>query len=247
MKYKYSFEEKKKYIGTAAACILIVIAGIVYMCNRSGIDNAGSGGFAVQAGADGVSNVRLDSSTGDDRVTSDDSVTADNSVNGDDSVIAGDSAAGDGVTSDSIYVHVCGAVKKPGLYELAGDSRVADVIEAAGGFTDKASKNYLNLATVVNDGQKIVVPSKSEVKNGLAAADGDETVKQQTPKAAAVNINTAGIEELMTIPGVGESKAESIIEYRQKNGGFTCKEDIMNITGIKEGVFSKISDYIVVN
>ena len=241
MKYNYSFEEKKKYIGIAAACILIVIAGIVYICNRSGIDSDGPGGFAVQASADGAVNAGLESSALDDSLTNDDGITA------------GDSVAGDDVSSDSIYVHVCGAVKKPGLYEVAADSRIADVIEAAGGFTDKASKNYLNLATIVNDGQKIVVPSKSEVKNGLVAANGEPAQQigqdnlQQSPKAAAVNINTASIEELMTIPGVGESKAKSIIEYRQKNGGFTCKEDIMNITGIKEGVFSKISDYIVVN
>lgn len=234
MKYKYSFEEKKKYIAVAAACVLIVIAGIVYVCNRS---------------TEPVDDTIIYAEAAPEPENDTPSVTAD---------VPADNAEGQGEVSGNIYVHVCGAVKNPGIYELSDMSRIADAVDAAGGFTDKASENYLNLATIVSDGQKIVVPTKSEVKKegmkdtGIsddmnASVDNPAGKSDDSGNNTLININTAGIEELTTIPGVGEAKAKSIIEYRQKNGNFSCKEDIMNITGIKEGVFSKISDYIVVN
>ena len=239
MKNRYSFEEKKKYIGIAAACILTIIAGVIYISNRGDISGDASAVYSEVVPTQGTYNEDVEHVSSNEG-----SIVPDSDYMGD---------TGNG----SICVHVCGAVKDPGVYELGVDSRIADAVRAAGGFTDKASKNYLNLAAVVTDGQKITVPTKAETRNGGTdgnnsltgnAADngqGDSPGSAPGNKGTAVNINTAGIEELMTIPGVGESKAESIIEYRQKNGNFKCKEDIMNITGIKEGVFSKISDYIV--
>lgn len=137
----------------------------------------------------------------------------------------------------SIVVYVCGQVNVPGVYELSEGARIADAIEAAGGMTEAAEREFLNQAALLTDGQKIYVPSPEEAK-----------MEEQTSKEnGRVNINTADEEELMSLSGVGEAKAEAIIRYREEKGGFQSIEEIMNIEGIKEGVFQKIKDKISVN
>lgn len=146
------------------------------------------------------------------------------------------------ITETHIYIHICGAVKKPGVYTFDKEPRVIEVVEKAGGFTGKADQTSINLAEIVSDGTKleIVTKGKKENQSNLKkAASGSSDGK--------VNINTAAKEELMTINGIGESKASQIISYRETNGGFQKIEDIMNISGIKEGIFSKIKDMITVS
>ena len=206
-----------------------------------------------------------------------------------------------------VVVHVCGCVEKPGVYTLTEDDRIVDAVNKAGGFTEEAAADYLNLANPLVDGCKIYVPSKDEVAVNMSpkdtmGADGtteaaastsipsknavsvsvpskdavsasvpskdavsavsanrdyielpvlSETKQEMTADTedtgnALVNLNTASKEELMTLPGVGESKALKIITYREENGGFNAIEDIMNITGIKEKMFDKIKDHITV-
>lgn len=149
-----------------------------------------------------------------------------------------------------IAVFVCGAVNASGVYELQADSRLHEAIAAAGGFSKEASQTYLNQAEVLSDGQKIYVPTEQEVNDGLvleAGIENDSSASEgENQEKRKININTASTEELMTIPGIGEAKAASIIKYRETNGRFQAIEDIMNIQGIKEGVFSKIQDYITV-
>ncbi|MGN0342851.1 MAG: helix-hairpin-helix domain-containing protein [Roseburia sp.] len=135
------------------------------------------------------------------------------------------------------YVYICGAVEEPGVYEVPEGTRICDVILAAGGLTEDAAQETVNQAEPVTDGEMIRIPSQQEE---LMAAEAAE----QDPR---VDINSATAEELMTLPGIGESKAESIIAYREEHGGFSDIEDLMNISGIKEGVFDKIKDYIRVN
>ena len=146
-------------------------------------------------------------------------------------------------TSQLVYVHVCGAVKNPGVYALLDGARVVDAITAAGGFRKKADETVLNQAELVVDGQRLYVPSKEETKDSgvVTGEDFSEATSQ-----SLVNLNQATKEQLMTLPGIGEAKAAMIIQYRQEHGAFTAIEDIMNIEGIKEGVFSKIKDYITV-
>lgn len=144
-----------------------------------------------------------------------------------------------------VSVHVCGFVQNPGVYVLEPGKRVTDAITAAGGFLDEADENYLNLADYLVDGTKIYVPSKEEVQNSesmqvISIPENPNTKSE----SGMVNINTATKEELMSLPGVGESKAEAIMEYRNVYGGFSAIEDIMNIRGIKEGLFNKIKDKI---
>ena len=135
-------------------------------------------------------------------------------------------------------VYVCGQVRNPGVVYLPEDARVVDAVEAAGGLTEDADAEYINLAARVSDGEKLFIPNVQEA----------EVLRKQEEETLAgyVNINTADKEALMTLPGIGESKALDILDYRETHGSFTRKEDLMNVSGIKESLFGKISDKIIV-
>lgn len=140
-------------------------------------------------------------------------------------------------TTDILYaVYITGAVNNPGVYYIKKGSIVADVITMAGGMQQEADTSAINLASKVTDSMMIVVYTTQEIKAGINKTNGAEN----TP----VNINYATKEQLMTLPGIGESKADSIIAYRETNGGFEKVEEIMNISGIKEALFNKIKDLI---
>lgn len=159
-----------------------------------------------------------------------------------DSGNAGDSREADsqgGGNAEMIYVQVSGAVAAPGVYQLPEGSRVFEVVELAGGMTEEADMNSLNQAQVLSDGQMIYLYAVGEQQ----AVGSSETAQ----KDDRLDINTATAEELMALPGIGQSKAESIIAFREEHGAFEKTEDIMNIEGIKEGVFSKLKNRIKVN
>ena len=141
-----------------------------------------------------------------------------------------------------IYVHVCGAVEMPGVYTIRKPARVYEALEMAGGITDDGLEEVINQAREVIDGEQIYIPTIEEKENGLVdMPSGDANASAQDGR---ININTASSEELMTLPGIGQSKASAIIDYRENKGKFDSVEDIMNIEGIKEGVFNKIKDKI---
>ena len=137
-----------------------------------------------------------------------------------------------------IYVHICGEVNNPGVYELAEGSRIFEAVEAAGGFTEEAAQASLNLAQVISDEEQIVILTQDE------AAEKARLEREQA--AGIVNLNTASKEQLMTLTGIGESRAEDILRYRQESGGFQAIEEIMNVPGIKESAYLKIKDSITV-
>lgn len=137
-----------------------------------------------------------------------------------------------------LYVQVAGAVESPGVFQVKEGTRIFQVIDQAGGLTDEADASSLNQALCVSDGDFIYVYTRAEVEEIGVSAETDSSGK--------VNLNTASKETLMTIPGIGESKAALIIEYRESNGGFSSVEDIMNVQGIKEGTYNKIKDSITV-
>lgn len=147
-------------------------------------------------------------------------------------------------TVKMICIHVCGEVVLPGIYEVEQGSRLWDAIESAGGLTESAAADYINLAQIILDGEKIVVPSINEV-DGYPKSEKDKN-QTQASSNSLVNINTASLEELKTLSGIGQSRAESIISYRENNGPFAKIEDIMKISGIKEAAFEKIKNHIVV-
>lgn len=139
---------------------------------------------------------------------------------------------------NEVYVYVAGKVKNPDVYKVPEDYRIYQVIELAGGFLEDAETRNINMADRIFDGMQITV-----------YALGEETVQYgygTDNSGGMININTASKEELMTLPGIGETKAESIISFRNENGHFDSIEDIMKISGIKEGAFEKIKSYITV-
>ncbi len=150
-----------------------------------------------------------------------------------------------------LYVYVCGAVQSPGVYTLPEGSRVCDLFEAANGLTKDAATDYWNQARLLVDGEMLYVPTIEEAKESQMGRSDSSSDRNDSTDAnntsGKININTASLEQLMEIPGIGESKARAIITYRDTNGGFSSIEEVMNIEGIKEGVFSKMKEYIVVN
>lgn len=171
----------------------------------------------------------------------------------------------DTAAAERMWIHVCGAVRDPGVYELPVGSRVYQAVEAAGGFTEEAQQDYLNMAQELADGMKVEIPDQETARrlkeqnvvpqlltpdhsgSGAPGAGGASGGQAGTGSARAkVNINTASKEELMTLRGVGGSRAEDIITYRQERGPFKKIEDIMKVSGIKEAMFEKIKDSITV-
>lgn len=141
-------------------------------------------------------------------------------------------------------VYVSGAVKHAGLYRYRGTARVCDAVESAGGFLKNADKVSINLARMLEDGEQIHVLTKAQAKKAKKQASApDVGADSQT---GLVNINKATLEELMTLPGIGQAKANLILDYRTEHGEFTAKEDLMKISGIKDGVYNKVKDLITI-
>lgn len=209
--------DKKKMIKLISGVILVMLCGVLYL----------------------FSGIKKEEGT---VVTEHFSDTADTSegTNADSSSISGNGKAAEtSVTADKIYIHVCGEVKKPGVYKFTSNPRVIEAVKKAGGFTKKADRSAINLAEEVVDGTQLLIPNKKAKKQTSQTDNGEN-------ESDKVNLNTATKEELMTLSGIGESKAAQILSYREENGAFEKIEDIMNISGIKEGVFGKIKNQIEV-
>lgn len=176
---------------------------------------------------------------------------------------------GSGAVSDKemqqamIYVDVCGAVANPGVFQLAAGSRVFQAIEAAGGYLPEAALTCVNRAGVLTDGQQLYIITQEEMErqgldpaemagasdgqmNGSAGTGQNTGMTAQVQQDNRININTADEAQLTTLTGIGATRAQAIIAYREENGPFAAIEDIMNVQGIKEGTFAKIKDEIVV-
>lgn len=152
--------------------------------------------------------------------------------------------------AERIWVHVCGAVNRPGVYALAPGSRVYEAVEAAGGMASDAAGDYLNLVQPLADGSKVTVPFLSDLEEGqqygLQDAGGSQNGTAGSEEDALVDINRADREELMTLPGIGEVRADAVISYREEHGAFERPEDIMLVPGIKEAAYEKLKDKITV-
>lgn len=139
-------------------------------------------------------------------------------------------------------VYVCGAVVSPGVYELDDGSRIYEAVELAGGFMEDAAEDVLNLAESVTDGQMIRIPTEEEQE-----AAGRQGAEADSAADGKLDLNRADVAALMELPGIGQSKAEAIVGYREEHGSFSRTEDLMKVEGIKEGVFNKIKDRIKVD
>lgn len=178
--------------------------------------------------------------------------------------------------SKKFFVDIKGAVKKPGVYEMDSNAIINDVIKLAGGYTTNAYQNGINLSKKIKDEMVIYIYNKSEmakylenndntvIKNECNTPDynicecindkysiievgsNNKNDSDNTEVKEVVNINTADVSKLSTLNGIGESKAQAIIKYREDNGKYTKIEDIMNVSGIGEKAFEKIKDFITV-
>ena len=151
---------------------------------------------------------------------------------------AGDGSAQRVSDGQRLAVYVCGAVVHPGVYELAEGSRIYEAVAMAGGMTEDASPTAVNQARVLTDGEMIEILTADEEQ--------EQRITQEADSDGKVNLNTADAEELKTLPGIGDAKANSILAYREQHGAFAAIEDIKNIEGIKDGIFAKLEDYIKV-
>jgi len=151
-------------------------------------------------------------------------------------------------TPKPVRVHIAGAVVRPGVYELPEDSRVLDAVEAAGGFVAEADKTALNLAAIVDDAERLDIPYVAGFTP--EAESGFVVISTGTPSSSLgeglVDINTASLEELDSLPGIGPTTAQRIIDYRNENGPFGSIEDIVNVSGIGPATYEELKDLITV-
>jgi len=221
----------KKKIAYVLIILFVLVSGFCYSCKYARDKSV------ILSGVDSES-----------KNTEDDS-DSDNSASATDEMA--DGLAGnrqEPIKPDMIKVHICGAVKEPGVYEIEEEARLYDLIMLSGGLLEEAAGDYINQAEKLTDGKRYYIPTVKEIED-LPVAEKIEGIKidGNETKEKLVNINTADKAELMTLPGIGEAKAKSIIEYRDSHGRFKSIEELMNIPGIKEGLFNKIASKIVAN
>lgn len=254
-----------KFVITASVMLL---AGVCYSCSPddgrqedillleneaedvAGLDAAASDGMSVAATEEDAAAVEEDVAAAGDDLPAADTERA-----------VGSMEAGDEVLSETeavCFVHICGAVACPGVYLLPEGSRIYQAVEMAGGFLADADQEGINLAQMVADGMKVTVFTEEEAEtaaegSGILYPEANPSGRDRTGAGTAalaqkpkVNINTAGKEELMTLRGIGESRAEDIIAYREKHGSFQKIEEIMKVSGIKDAAFEKIKEDITV-
>ena len=147
------------------------------------------------------------------------------------------------------YVDIKGEVLRPGVYEFSCESRMQDVIKKAGGFTEEADETKINLAQKITDQMQIIVPNvHSKQEDGLTEGNSEKGSSTNTSvsnsKQGTININTATLEELQTIKGIGKKKAEAILQYRKEHGAFHTKEDLLQVKGIGKKALEAIESQV---
>ncbi|MFY0546257.1 helix-hairpin-helix domain-containing protein [Brevibacillus sp. H7] len=152
----------------------------------------------------------------------------------------------------TVYVDVKGSVKHPGLYRFSANERIFDAIAKAGGPLPEADLNQVNLAEPLTDGSAVRIPKKGEQRSGIACPCAGSSAPppmsgKQMAEPGKVNINTAALQDLVTLPGIGEARAQAIIAYRTKNGPFRSPEDLKKVTGIGEKMYERMKDKITVH
>ena len=245
-----TYMSMRKFYRNTAACLLAALFLAAAGCSST---------TSVFPSAEGSEEEPAESGAGREDASGDAGQPGDSGDETEESM-AGDAGqpgdSGDGTVTENtvIYVDVTGAVKAPGVYTLPAGSRVFEAIALAGGAREDASLENLNQAGILQDGQQIRVYTEEEAaqmaqQGSLPSLPGAETAagQKEGQEASKVNINTAGKDELMTLTGIGETRAEAILAYRQEAGGFQAPEDLMQVEGIKEKTFEKLKDQITVN
>lgn len=154
--------------------------------------------------------------------------------------------AGQDDVQSTFFVHVSGAVHNPGLCEVPADARVADAIDAAGGFTDAAIADSVNLARPVADGEQIRVASGDGADDPATQTASEQPAEQGAGGAGLVNVNSASSTELTALPGIGQATAEKIVADRQANGPFKTVDDLKRVSGIGDKKFEALRDLVCI-
>lgn len=208
---------RKKMIKWTALAAAVFVCGILYSCQN----RPGGGETEVILQTDSTGGILIESEV---------DIKSEDNKKGSEDVPADDRQS----LTETVCVYVCGAVKHAGVYTLHCSDRIEAAIEAAGGFSEDADTSAINLAQMMEDGQKIDVPS---VNDASVHDSGDETL-------GLLDINKASAAELMTLPGIGEAKAAQIIAYREAHGFFASVDALKQVPGIKDGVFENIKTLI---
>lgn len=208
---------RSSFFKTAVFILLIFVSGILYSCQSA------PGGTEIVLNEDAG---ETDSSFTENKVD----------IKSEDNSKKEKQSTDDENAEMKVCVYVCGAVKKSGVYVFKSGERIEAAVLAAGGFDEEADTDALNLADVMEDGQKIYVPAEGEVS--AAVQDGIAS------EGGLLNINSASAAELMELPGIGEAKAGQIIAYREANGGFKSIDELKQVPGIKDGVYEPLKDLI---
>lgn len=252
------FHLMKKAPGTALFLVLLFVTVFLPGCGKDEGDLFSSSGGAAETAA--FFDVADSRSANGEAEKSSSPAEAEEGLK-DDGTAPVDALRETAEEMEAVIVHICGAVAEPGVYELEVGSRVMDAVKAGGGFLPEADQDSCNLAEPVADGCQIYIMTKEESLEAKAAGRtagiqragqagtgqaGGAFAGGQAEGAGRVNLNTADKAALMTLPGIGESRADDILEWRSKNGRFEKPEDIMKVSGIKEGAFEKIKDKITV-
>lgn len=234
----------KKYGTIAAAAVFLTVAGLGYGFLEAGPESESTGIILTEPGENKAPE---SGETGSGGGIPGGGETADREMAFRGKESSGEEQKSGGIeTPAGYFIHICGEVKNPGVYELPEGSRIYEAVEAAGGFTGEAAEDSLNLAQKISDGQQIVVLSCEEVLRRAEAGISDSGQQDGESNSGPVNINTASRALLMTLNGIGESRADDIIRYREEHGDFARIEDIMKVPGIKDAAFQKIKDSITV-
>lgn len=149
-------------------------------------------------------------------------------------------------TASPILVHVVGAIQQPGVYPLSRESRLQDAIQAAGGFRSDADQNVVNLAARLKDGDKVTIPVIGEIAAPSPPISQPER-SGSSISLGLIDLNTATLEELQTLPGIGETRAKDILQYRDVHGGFTSIEELLEVKGIGPATFEDLKDLVTVD
>lgn len=236
----------KKYIVIAASCLFLLAAGVCYSYFYGKNHNQETLLTSIEKDNTHIEDELLAKANKD--IENDFDISNKLQSNG----IEQSSDIEDELENNMIYVHICGAVVNPDVYPIEAGARLVDLIEEAGGLIPEAAGDYINQAMVAEDGQRIYIPTKDELSE-LTAAEyligetiNNEDSQSEDKATGKVNINTADEKELMSLPGIGQAKAKGIIDYRSKKGNFKAITNLMDVPGIKEGLFSQIEARITV-
>ncbi|OUN89206.1 ComEA family DNA-binding protein [[Collinsella] massiliensis] len=216
--------------GAARAVLAVVLVAAVAMV-WLGVAGGSGRSFEISSGSSDGAGAGLSESMG--------------ASGSDDEAGEREAETGDATAPERIVIDVGGAVARPGVVELESGARVVDAIEAAGGLADDADCSSLNQAQILQDGQKVYVPRAGEAVPA-ATGSGTDASAGAGDVGALVNINTASLEELDALPGVGPSTAQAIIDDREQNGPFVSIEDLMRVSGIGEKKYAKLEALICI-